>query len=75
MNNNSTGELFAVGVGTGDSELLNPKSRSLASTGRCDCDPGKKTLGKADSFAWQIVTGAVPEEDLTAECCFFYIFQ
>ncbi|PSW05968.1 precorrin-2 C(20)-methyltransferase [Photobacterium lipolyticum] len=71
MNNQSAGQLFAIGVGTGDSELLTLKAVRLLQEADVIAIP-EKNLGKADSFAWQIVTGAVAEDQLTAECCFLH---
>ena len=72
MNNHQTiGQLFAVGVGTGDSELLTLKAVRLLQEADVIAIP-EKTQGKADSFAWQIVTGAVPEASLRGEKCFMH---
>ncbi|MGF1723768.1 precorrin-2 C(20)-methyltransferase [Photobacterium nomapromontoriensis] len=67
----ATGQLFAVGVGTGDSELLTLKAVRLLQEADVIAIP-EKNKGQADSFAWQIVTGAVPEESLSAEMCFLH---
>ncbi|MGF1729308.1 precorrin-2 C(20)-methyltransferase [Photobacterium kasasachensis] len=71
MNDNSAGQLFAVGVGTGDSELLTLKAVRLLQQADVIAIP-EKTLGKGDSFAWQIVTGAIDDDELAAERCFLH---
>jgi precorrin-2/cobalt-factor-2 C20-methyltransferase len=65
------GQLSAIGVGPGDSELLTLKAVRLLREADVIAIP-EKNLGKADSFAWQIVTGAVAETELTAEKCFMH---
>ncbi|MDB1125135.1 precorrin-2 C(20)-methyltransferase [Vibrio algarum] len=71
MSNNQLGQLYAVGIGTGDSELLTLKAVRLIQEADVLAIP-EKTKGKADSFAWEIVTGAVKEEDISAERCFLH---
>ncbi|WP_432452387.1 MULTISPECIES: precorrin-2 C(20)-methyltransferase [unclassified Agarivorans] len=65
------GQLYAVGVGTGDSELLTLKAVRLIKQADIIAIP-EKTKGKADSFAWQIVGGAVSEDELHGEACFLH---
>lgn len=71
MNKQNTGQLFAVGVGTGDSELLTLKALRLLREADVIAIP-EKNLGKADSFAWEIVSGALQQEQLTAQRCFLH---
>ncbi|WP_070971583.1 precorrin-2 C(20)-methyltransferase [Vibrio sonorensis] len=71
MTISSLGKLYAVGVGTGDSELLTLKAVRLIKEADVIAIP-EKNKGKADSFAWQIVTGAVPEAEISAESCYLH---
>ncbi|GAB2657504.1 precorrin-2 C(20)-methyltransferase [Vibrio panuliri] len=71
MNNNRLGQLYAVGLGTGDSELLTLKAVRLIKQADIVALP-EKSKGKADSFAWQIISGAIPLEQLSGERCFLH---
>ncbi|WP_394154288.1 precorrin-2 C(20)-methyltransferase [Vibrio maritimus] len=71
MTDTPLGKLYAVGVGTGDSELLTLKAARLIQTADVIAIP-EKNKGKADSFAWEIVTGAIAESDILGERCFLH---
>ncbi|WED24651.1 precorrin-2 C(20)-methyltransferase [Vibrio sp. JC009] len=71
MDNNNLGQLYAVGVGTGDSELLTLKAARLIAEADVVAIP-EKNKGKADSFAWEIVTGALSEEEISGERLFLH---
>ncbi|CAM3607715.1 Cobalt-precorrin-2 C(20)-methyltransferase [Vibrio aerogenes CECT 7868] len=71
MNNNQYGQLYAVGVGTGDSELLTLKAARLIQEADVIAIP-EKNKGQGDSFAWEIVTGAIPEAEIDGERCFLH---
>lgn len=71
MNKIEQGKLYSVGVGTGDSELLTLKAARLIQQADVLAIP-EKNKGKADSFAWEIVTGAIDEADISAERCFLH---
>ena len=71
MSSKVLGQLYAVGIGTGDSELLTLKAVRLIKEADVVAIP-EKTKGKADSFAWQIVSGAVSAEELSGERCFLH---
>ena len=71
MSNNILGQLYAVGIGTGDSELLTLKAVRLIKEADIVAIP-EKTKGKRDSFAWDIISGAVSEEELCGERCFLH---
>ncbi|MDO6542270.1 precorrin-2 C(20)-methyltransferase [Photobacterium sanguinicancri] len=65
------GKLYAVGVGTGDSELLTLKAHRLISTVDVVAFP-EKDKGSQASFAHQIVAGAVQDEDMQGEKLFLH---
>ncbi|PVZ72264.1 precorrin-2 C(20)-methyltransferase [Pelagibaculum spongiae] len=67
----SFGTLYAIGVGTGDSELLTLKAARLLSEVDSIAIP-EKTAGEADSFAWEIVTGALNPQDMPGEKLFLH---
>lgn len=71
MQTHSLGKLYAVGVGTGDSELLTLKAARLLQSADVIAIP-EKTKGAADSFAWQIVSGALDESQLPGERCYLH---
>ncbi|WP_413110273.1 precorrin-2 C(20)-methyltransferase [Thaumasiovibrio sp. DFM-14] len=71
MMDTAMGQLYAVGVGTGDSELLTLKAVRLIQEADVVAIP-EKNKDQADSFAWQIVTGAIAESDIRAERCFLH---
>ena len=71
MSNNPLGQLYAVGIGTGDSELLTLKAVRLIKEADVIAIP-EKTKGKADSFAWEIISGAVAKNEMQGECCFLH---
>lgn len=71
MNKIKTGQLYAVGVGTGDPELLTLKAARLIREADVVAIP-EKTKGKGDSFAWQIVSGAIAESDIRGELCYLH---
>lgn len=71
MSNKPLGKLYAVGIGTGDSELLTLKAVRLIKEADVVAIP-EKTKGKADSFAWEIVSGAVSAQELKGERCFLH---
>lgn len=71
MSANQLGQLYSVGIGTGDSELLTLKAVRLIQEVDVLAIP-EKTKGQADSFAWEIVTGAIQEEQISAERCFLH---
>jgi precorrin-2/cobalt-factor-2 C20-methyltransferase len=71
MSNKPLGQLYAVGLGTGDSELLTLKAVRLIKQADVVAIP-EKTKGKADSFAWEIISGAVSEDELSGERCFLH---
>ncbi|MFA0440878.1 precorrin-2 C(20)-methyltransferase [Vibrio sp. 10N.222.51.C12] len=71
MINTPLGKLYAVGVGTGDSELMTLKAVRLIQAADVIAIP-EKNKGQADSFAWEIVTGAIPETDIHGERCFLH---
>lgn len=71
MSNEVLGQLYAVGLGTGDSELLTLKAIRLIKEAEIVAIP-EKTKGKADSFAWEIISGAVSFEELSGERCFLH---
>ncbi|MEI6859158.1 MAG: precorrin-2 C(20)-methyltransferase [Shewanella sp.] len=71
MSSNSLGQLYAVGLGTGDSELLTLKAVRLIKEADVVAIP-EKSKGKADSFAWEIVAGAISEQELSGERCFLH---
>lgn len=71
MNTIKQGHLYSVGVGTGDSELLTLKAARLIQQADVIAIP-EKNKGKADSFAWEIVTGAISEAQIPGERCFLH---
>jgi precorrin-2/cobalt-factor-2 C20-methyltransferase len=71
MELNKLGQLYAVGVGTGDSELLTLKAVRLLREADVIAIP-EKTQGQADSFAWSIVTGAIAECEMPGLRCFLH---
>jgi precorrin-2/cobalt-factor-2 C20-methyltransferase len=71
MSNTITGQLYAVGIGTGDSELLTLKAVRLIKDADIVAIP-EKSKGQADSFAWQIVSGALSVDELNGERCFLH---
>jgi len=71
MTDNKIGSLHAVGVGTGDSELLTLKAVRLIKQADVIAIP-EKNKGKADSFAWQIVSGAIDDKDINGQRCFLH---
>lgn len=71
MNTIKQGQLYSVGVGTGDSELLTLKAARLIQQADVVAIP-EKNQGQHDSFAWEIVTGAIAEEDIQGERCFLH---
>ena len=71
MSTSPLGQLYAVGIGTGDSELLTLKAVRIIKQVDVLAIP-EKTKGKADSFAWQIVTGGISEDEISAERCFLH---
>ena len=68
---NTTGKLYAVGVGTGDSELLTLKAARLLKSADVIAIP-EKNKGQKDSFSWQIVTGALTEQEMPGERCYLH---
>jgi len=71
MSSESLGQLYAIGIGTGDSELLTLKAVRLIKEADVIAIP-EKTKGQADSFAWDIVSGAISVEELKGQPCFFH---
>lgn len=65
------GKLYAVGIGTGDSELLTLKAARLIK----ECDVvaiPEKNKGQADSFAWKIISGAISDHEMQGEKLFIH---
>ena len=71
MNQKEFGKLYAVGVGTGAPDLMTLRAANLLKTVDVIAIPEKKQ-GAHDSFAWDIVTGAVPEKDIQGELMFLW---
>lgn len=71
MSNKPLGQLYAIGLGTGDSELLTLKAVRLIKEVDVVAIP-EKTKGKEDSFAWEIISGAISENELSGEPCFLH---
>jgi precorrin-2/cobalt-factor-2 C20-methyltransferase len=71
MTQDSIGKIYAIGVGTGDSELLTLKAARILQMVDVIAIP-EKNKGMADSFAWSIVTGALTESEMSGERCYLH---
>lgn len=65
------GTMYAIGVGTGDSELLTLKAHRLLSEVDVVAFP-EKDLGSNHSFAKQIVAGVLEESDMQGQVCYLH---
>ena len=65
------GKLYAVGVGPGASDLMTLRAANLLKNVDVIAIPEKKQ-GAHDSFAWNIVTGAVPEDEMKGKRMFLW---
>jgi len=65
------GKMYAIGVGTGDSELLTLKAHRLLSEVDVVAFP-EKDLGSNHSFAKQIVSGVLAEGEMQGEVCYLH---
>ncbi|CAM3595134.1 precorrin-2 C(20)-methyltransferase [Parendozoicomonas haliclonae] len=71
MSENKFGKLYAVGVGTGAPDLMTLRAINLLKTVDVIAIP-EKNPGARDSFAWEIITGALQEEEMQGERLFLW---